>query len=102
MTTRSPEDDLVVALCAALAPYPWRELTPDMFARTALAASDRLGLAQLLGTVPGADLGPWHPLEPVARHDVRAARLVEFLSCHRWSELRLPALCRSLAGVMNQ
>ena len=101
MAARTPQDDQVEAICAALAPYPWRRFTPAQFARTALAARDRHGLETLLLAVEGAELGTWDALEPAAPHDVRVGRLVEFLACHRWTELRLPALCRSLIGVLG-
>ena len=88
-------------MCAALAPYSWRRFTPDLLARMALAARDRRSLESLLRAVEGARVGEWEPLEAAAPDDARVARIVEFLACHRWTELRLPTLCRSLLGVLG-
>ncbi|MGH3505592.1 MAG: hypothetical protein ACRDO2_00135 [Nocardioidaceae bacterium] len=102
MTARTPSDETVVAaMCAALAPYPWRRFTPELLARFALAVSDRHGLEEGLLTVQGAAVGRWDRLMPVERDDPRVPRLVEFLTSHRWTELSLPALCRSLFGVLG-
>ena len=92
---------MVSALCAALEPFPWRRLTPDLFARLVLAGRDRQSLQAALGTVPGASVGAWTTLEPAPRGDARAAPLVEFLVSHRWTELSLPALCRNLCRVLD-
>jgi hypothetical protein len=103
VTARTPEEESVgAALCAALEPYPWRRLRPDLFARLVLAARDRQSLQAALDTVPGALVGSWAPLSPVPRDDARAAPLVEFLESHRWTESSLPALCRSLCGVLDR
>ena len=88
-------------MCAALEPYPWRRFTPALFARTALAAHDRRGLETLLLTVQGTRVGAWEALEPAQPDDVRVTRVVEFLVSHRWTELRLPALCRSVLAVIG-
>ncbi len=102
MTARTPEDESVVSsLCAALEPYPWRRFTPERFARFVLAIRDRQSLHDELVTVPGAAVGSWTTLEPAPRDDPRAAPLVEFLVSHRWTELSLPAVCRSLCRVLD-
>ena len=90
------------AMSAALEPYPWRRFTPELFARFVLAAHDRQSLEAVLGAVPGASVGSWVALEAAPRDDVRASPLVEFLVSHRWTELSLPTLCRSLCGVLER
>lgn len=103
MTARTPEDESVgSAVCAALAPYPWRRLTPELVARIVLAARDRQRLQAALAAVPGASVGSWTALEPAPRDDARAAPLVEFLVSHRWTELSLPAVCRSLCHILDR
>lgn len=103
MTARTPEEESVgSALCAALEPYPWRRLTPELFARLVLAARDRQRLQAALAIVPGASVGTWTPLEPAPREDARAAPLVEFLVSRRWTEMSLAALCRSLCLILDR
>ena len=99
MNARRPCDESVVeAMCAELAPYPWRGFAPELFARFALAAGDRHRLETVLATVQGAEVGPWERLEPAGRDDARVAQLVGLLADHRWTELSLRALCRDLAS----
>ena len=97
--SRSCDESVVDAICAALAPYAWRRFTPELLARVALAAGDRRRLEAALGAVDGAAIGHWDRLEPADRDDVRVAPLVAFLTNHRWTELRLPTLCRDLAAA---
>ncbi|MGZ5416925.1 MAG: hypothetical protein ACXWDI_07075 [Nocardioides sp.] len=100
MSASKPCDESVVdAMCAALAPYAWRRFTPELLARVALAALDRRRLETALAAMEGAAIGRWNRLEPAERDDVRVAPLADFLTNHRWTELRLPALCRVLASV---
>jgi len=102
MSARTPSDDAVVAaLCAALAPYPWRRFTPELLARFALAARDRQELALALSEVQGATLGTWERLEPATRADARVPRVVEFVADLRLAELSLLATCRNLVGVLG-
>lgn len=102
MSARRPSDDEVVAaLCAALAPYPWRRFTPELLARFALAARDRRELAAVLSEVPGASVGTWERLESAERADARVPRIVEFLADLRWAETSLLATCRNLVGVLG-
>lgn len=102
MTATTPhEESVVAAMCAALQPYPWRGFTPVLFARVALAASDRQALQAMLDAMPGTQTGTWEKLEPAHHEDARVTRLVGFLSAHRWTELTLPALCRNLLGVLE-
>jgi hypothetical protein len=102
MNARTPSDESVVAaLCAALAPYPWRHFTPELLARFALAVRDRQELAAVLAEVQGAAVGTWERLEPAERADARVPRIVRFLADLRWAELSLPATCRNLAGVLG-
>jgi hypothetical protein len=102
MNARTPSDESVVAaLCAALAPYPWRRFTPELLARFALAVRDRQELAAVLSRVPGAAVGTWTRVEPAERSDARVPRIVELLADVRWAELSLPATCRNLAGALG-
>ena len=102
MTARTPsDDDVIAALCAALAPYPWRRFTPELLARFALAARDRVELAAALSSVPGAAVGSWERLEPAERADARVPGIVELLADLRWAETSLVATCRNLVGVLG-
>lgn len=102
MTTISPrEEATVAAICAALAPYPWRSFTPEMLTRAVLAASDRQGIRELLSSVPGVAVGPWEEVSFSDRGDVRVKDLVEFLMSHRWSDLSLSGLCRELLARLD-
>jgi hypothetical protein len=102
VNARTPSDDEVIdALCAALAPYPWRHFTPELLTRFALAAYDRQELATVLAEVQGAAVGSWERLEPAERADVRVPRVVELLANLRWAELSLSAMCRDLVGVLG-
>ena len=100
MDARTPSDETVTAaLCSALAPYPWRRFTPELLARFALAVRDRQELAAVLSGLDGTAVGTWERLEPAERTDARVPRIVASLDI-RWAELSLPAMCRSLAGVL--
>jgi len=102
VTARTPGGEAVVDVVAAtLAPYAWRDFTPEMIARFVVAASDRESLRRTLGTVAGATVGQWERLTPATPDDPRLAPLVTFLASHRWTELRLPALCRNLLDVLR-
>ncbi len=101
MATSPHDESRLAAVTAALSPYPWRSFTPELLARWVLAASDRHGIAHLLGAVPGADVGSWAQAEPAVRDDVRVDALVVFLAAHCWTELRLVALCRHLLAVQH-
>jgi hypothetical protein len=103
MTATSPRDgSRAAAVCAALAPYSWRNFTPERLARLVLAAHDRHALMGVLGAVAGADVGPWAPPEPADATDPRLPALVEFLSSHRWTELTLRNLCVRLLAVLHE
>lgn len=103
MTASSPfEAAGAVALCAALAPYNWRRFTPEWLARRVLAAYDRHGLAELLGSVPGAEVGPWPQPVVADVDDPRLPPLVEFLGSHQWTRLTLRALCDRLLTVLGK
>jgi hypothetical protein len=102
VTTWTPNDEAALeAVCAALEPYPWRSFTPELVARFVVAASDREGLRAGLVGVPGAAVGSWERLEPTAPDDRRLEPLVEFLTSHRWTQLRLSALCRGLVSLLT-
>ncbi len=102
MTTWTFGDQAAVdAMCAVLEPYAWRSFTPELVARFMVAASDRESLRTGLVGVPGAAVGSWGRLEPAAPDDRRLEPLVEFLTSHRWTQLRLPALCRALLPLVT-
>ena len=102
MTTQTSGDEtLAAAIGAAIAPYPWRRFTPELVARLTLAAHDRHHLQQALAAVPGATVGAWERLEPVAREDTRAAAVVHVLKAHPWAGLSLPTLCRRLSDALR-
>ena len=101
MTAASPRDrSRAAAVCAALAPYSWRGFTPERLARLVLAAHDRHALADVLGAVAGADVGPWAPPEPADADDPRLPALVDFLASHQWTRLTLRGLCDRLLAVL--
>jgi hypothetical protein len=103
MTASSPREAAgAVALCAALAPYNWRRFTPEWLARRALSAYDRHGLAELLGTVPGAEIGSWPPPGLADADDPRLSVLVKFLGSHQWTRLTLRTLCDRLLKVLGE
>jgi hypothetical protein len=86
---------------AALERYPWRRLTPGLFARLALAANDRYAVQQLLAGVAGTEVGAWENLEPVHLEDHRVDRLVEHLAGQRWTEQPLLVVCGNLHGALH-
>lgn len=69
---------------AALEPYAWRGLTPQMLARQVLGAADRRG-----------------PARPAARDDPRVEPLVEFLVTQSWRALTLGELSRRLVEALE-
>jgi len=102
VTARTPDDEAVMdVVAAALAPYAWRDFTPEMVARLVVAANDRENLRRTLDSVVGATAGRWEHLVPAAADDPRLAPLLTFLTSHRWTGLKLPALCRSLLDVLG-
>jgi hypothetical protein len=102
VTARTPGGETMVDVVAAtLAPYAWRDFTPELIARLVVAASDRECLRRTLGTVAGTTVGRWDRLTPAAPDDPRLVPLLTFLASHRWTELRLPALCRTLLDVLG-
>lgn len=94
-------EEVVDAVAATLAPYAWRDFTPEMIARFVVAASDRESLRRTLGSMAGATVGRWERLTPAASDDPRLAPLLAFLASHRWTDLRLPALCRNLLDILG-
>ena len=102
MTASIPHEEPVVsAMCAALERYPWRRLTPGLFARLALAANDRHTVQLLLVGVVGTELGTWESLEPVHLEDGRVDRLVDFLAGQRWTDQPLSVVCGQLHGALK-
>lgn len=96
------EDTVIAALCAALAPYPWRRFTPELLARFALAARDRQDLAAALAQVDGAEIGTWERLEPADRADARVPRVVDSIADLRWPDLSLLATCQNVVRVLGR
>jgi hypothetical protein len=95
-----PRDDpRVVALSAALGPYAWAKLTPEMLARRVVGVLDRYWL---LGELPGPRPEAWmDDLEPAAPGDERVAVLVAGLRALRWRMLTRTALCRQLVSALE-
>ncbi len=103
MTTFGPADDVLVEqICSVLRLYQWRSFTPELLARSLLAARDRRMLAAVLAAVPGAVTGDWDVLEPAERTDGRVAGLVDFLEAHPWTDLTLSALCKQLLAQVDR
>lgn len=75
----------VTAASAALAPYPWRRLTPQTIVRRVLA------------TVDDAVCPSW----TVAADDPRVDPLLAVVSGVQWRALRLDALCRLLLAALD-
>lgn len=75
----------VAAARAALAPYPWRRLTPQMMVRRVLA------------TVDGAVCPSW----TVAPDDPRIDPLLAVVSGVQWRALSVDALCRLLLAALD-
>ncbi len=102
MTVSSGRDEsAVAAVSAALSPFKWRGFTAEQLARCVLAASDRQGLADLLLRVPGVAVGSWDEPELASPEDPRVEAIVEFLACHRWTQLNLDTLSRHLVSVVR-
>jgi hypothetical protein len=94
-----PRDPRVVALSAALGPYAWTKLTPEMLARRVVGVLDRYWL---LGELPGPRPEAWmDDLEPAAPGDERVAVLVAGLRALRWRMLTRTALCRQLVSALE-
>jgi hypothetical protein len=102
MTASTPHhESVVVAMCAALERYPWRRLTPGLFARLALAANDRHTVQLLLEGVGGTEVGGWENLEPVHLEDDRVDRLVDFLASQKWATQPLAVVCSNLHSALH-
>ena len=97
-----PNAPMLAGLAEMLRPYEWRSFSPELLARSFLAARDRQELAGLLARVPGARAGAWEPWEPADPGDGRVSVLVDFLAGHRWTQLSLPALCGHLLAVLGE
>jgi hypothetical protein len=96
-----PRDDpRVDALAAALGPYIWTRITPEMLARRVVGVLDRHWLLdQLPGVRPLVRLGDVEPAEP---SDERVVVLIEALSTLRWRMLTRVALCRQLVNALER
>jgi hypothetical protein len=92
-------DPRVEALVAALGPYAWTQITPQMLARRAVGVLDRHWLLdQLPGPRPPVRLCDVEPAEP---SDERVAVLVEALCTLRWRMLTRAALCCQLVSALE-
>ena len=103
MTASTPREESMAAIFAALNPYTWRSFSPELLARRVLAAVDRRDLAELLASVPGAEVGAWDELpEPADPADPRVEVLVEFLAHHPWTDMGLRRLSRRLLEALHR
>ena len=98
---RRSAEELVSSARAALERYPWRRLTPGLFARLALAANDRHTVQLLLEGVGGTEIGGWENLEPVHLEDDRVDRLVDFLASQKWATQPLAVVCSNLHSALH-
>lgn len=76
----------LTAASAALAPYPWRQLVPQMVVRRFLATVDDAVCSS--GTVPAGD--------------PRVDPLLAAVSGVQWRALSLDALCRLLLAALDE
>ena len=95
------QDSHVAAACAALRPYRWRGFTPELLARSVLAARDRQSLWDLLLGMPGAAVGRWEAVQLPDASDARLVPLVRFLESHRWTQLTLRSVCARLLSLVE-
>jgi len=87
MVLPTPLDDVRVrAVSEALGPYAWREFTPEMVCRRALATLNGR-------TVTGA--------QPVSRPDEWTGALVAYLARYRWRSLTVSGLSRLLVTALD-
>jgi hypothetical protein len=98
---RSAGDGRAAAVAAALAPFPWRDLTDRMLARCVVGASDRHSVTGFLTSVPGADIGEAPPIEPAEAGDERVDALVTALDGQQWRGWSLGRLCTDLLASLE-
>jgi hypothetical protein len=94
-------DVRVAAVAAALAPYPWRDLTDRMLARRVVAAAVRHDLTVFVSGLPGARVGDFGPLQPADPGDGRVEALVRVLARRRWRDSSLDRLCADLVASLD-
>jgi len=100
---RTPREESMAAITAALNPVTWRCFPSHLLARRVVAAHDRQNLVDLLRTVPGVTVGPWADLpEPADRNDPRVRVLVDFLDSRLWRGVSVRTLCRNLVTVLHE
>ncbi|MGB8651441.1 MAG: hypothetical protein WCD35_12355 [Mycobacteriales bacterium] len=80
-------DNCLAAACAALEPYSWRRLTPEMIVRRVLGAVD-LSRGQGTGS-------------PVPLEDRRVEALVGVVTAMQWRALTARGLCRRLLVALD-
>lgn len=95
------EDGRAAAVEAELAPYAWRGLTAAMLARRVVGAVDHHGVLAFVAGLPGADVGPPHPVDTAERNDPRVAALVQVLDSRRWRESSLDRLSADLVVALD-
>ncbi len=90
------DDEPAAVVAAALAPYPWRDLTDRMLARQVVGVIDRYTVVRFLADVPGADVGEFPPAGPAEACDERVEFLVGVLAGRQWRAWSLGRLCVDL------
>jgi hypothetical protein len=97
----TPEDGRVAAIAAELAPYAWRGLTVTMLARRVVGAMDHHAVLGFVTSVPGAAVGPVHPVEPADLCDPRVEVLVRVLELRRWRSSTLDRLSVDVVAILD-
>ena len=110
----APDDARVEAVSTVLAPYPWRDFTPEKVALLALGALDQYAVRALLESLSESqrscgdpfaghspDAGP-ALVEAQERRDERVDVLVESISSCLWRQLTLTAVCRHMVGELQR
>lgn len=98
---QSSGDAPAAAVAAVLAPYAWRGFTEPMLARRVLGAVDQHVVANLVSTVPGAEIGPAEPPEPADPGDERVGALVRMLEGTCWRSFSLDRLCADILSSLS-
>jgi len=92
----------VQAICAAIGPYGWRDLTTEMVARRLLGAVDRLLILEITGATPDASARDLACVEPAERSDDRIEPLVHLMASFRWRAMTLSRLVQLLLEALDQ
>src|SRR3954462_11148042 len=92
----------VQAICAAVGPYAWRALTPDMVVRRLLGAVDRLLVLEVIGATDEGGAFELASVEAVDRNDERLEPLLHLMASFRWREMTLTRLVQLLLEALDQ